>query len=322
MFQRSSQSSRRSDARSKREAIPGATGYSTEALSTVTGTYVLQIEGKCLDDPNWAVANGTPVDIWDCNGGSNQAWVLGADGTIRPSFDSNVCLELPDWQTADGTKLDLWSCNGGSNQKWTVANGTIVGYGGKCIDNPGWNTNNGTDFDYWSCNGGTNQKILPLVQQLTTTVNLSLGSSVQGTATFNLLSDGAVQFRPSATNSNQATGYDYQWVCAAVDTHGTAYSVAYSGNVPNSPFNALEGTHITNNPGWQTSTNQAVVTNWGAILDGWNRGQVQCTFSATPTWETTISNIIGTIGSDLGTVLGWIEQYGPPVVTTITLIAG
>jgi hypothetical protein len=275
-----------------------------------------------LDDPDWAVANGTPVDIWACNGGSNQAWVLGADGTIRPSFDTNVCLELPDWQTANGTKLDLWTCNGGTNQQWSIgAKGELVGYGGKCVDNPDWQTANGTGFDYWTCNGGTNQQFMYLVQSLTTTIDLSINSSVQGTATINLLSDGAVQFLPTATNSNQLTGYDYQWVCAAEDTNGVAYSVAYSGNVSNSPFNALSGTHTTNNPGWQTSTNQAIVSNWGPLVNGWNKGQVQCTMSAQPTVGTTISNILGTIGSDLQKVLGLVEQYGPTIVSTVTLIA-
>ena len=61
--------------------------------------------------------------------------------------------------------------------------GALVCSGGKCIDNPGGNTTNGTDFWYWDCTGGANQKIMTLVQRVTTTVNLSLGSSVQGTAT-------------------------------------------------------------------------------------------------------------------------------------------
>ncbi len=297
------------------------TGHSDEAITSVTGTRVLQIEGKCMDVPNSATANGTPVNIWTCNGGSNQAWVLGADGTIRPSYDTNLCLDLPNWQTGNGTKLDIWACNGGTNQKWTAGATGLVGYGGKCVDNPGWNTADGTTFDYWDCNRGTNQSFGYLVQRLGTKIDISIDSSVQGSATINLYSDGTVQLLPSATNSNQATGYDYQFACAVEDTHGVAYTLAYAGNVTNAPFNALQGTHVTNNPGWGQAKNGAVAQNWGSIVDGWNRGQVRCKMSDEATWGTTISNILGTIGSDLNTVLGWVEQYGPPVVSTVTLIA-
>ncbi|MGD0069856.1 MAG: RICIN domain-containing protein, partial [Streptosporangiaceae bacterium] len=30
--------------------------------------------GKCLDDPGFNTANGTQLDLWTCNGGSNQQW--------------------------------------------------------------------------------------------------------------------------------------------------------------------------------------------------------------------------------------------------------
>jgi len=135
------------------------TSETKAAVTTgITGTGTLVNQGKCFDVPNWNVANGTRIDIWDCNGGTNQNWVLGSDGTIRPAFNTNKCLDLPDWQTANGTFVDIWDCNGGTNQQWTLGtDSTLRGYGGDCIDNPDWQTGNGTDFDYWTCNGGSNQ---------------------------------------------------------------------------------------------------------------------------------------------------------------------
>jgi hypothetical protein len=32
--------------------------------------------GRCLDDPGFATANGTQLEIWDCNGGGNQKWTM------------------------------------------------------------------------------------------------------------------------------------------------------------------------------------------------------------------------------------------------------
>jgi non-reducing end alpha-L-arabinofuranosidase len=37
---------------------------------------VQQASGMCLDDPDFATGNGTQMQIYACNGGSNQAWWL------------------------------------------------------------------------------------------------------------------------------------------------------------------------------------------------------------------------------------------------------
>jgi ricin-type beta-trefoil lectin protein len=31
---------------------------------------------RCLDDPEFTTTNGTQLEIWDCNGGSNQQWAI------------------------------------------------------------------------------------------------------------------------------------------------------------------------------------------------------------------------------------------------------
>jgi hypothetical protein len=40
----------------------------------VNGELVNPASGKCLDDPAFNTTEGTQLDLWTCNGGSNQQW--------------------------------------------------------------------------------------------------------------------------------------------------------------------------------------------------------------------------------------------------------
>jgi hypothetical protein len=42
----------------------------------VGGTLVNPVSGKCLDDTAFNTTEGTQLEIWTCNDGSNQQWVL------------------------------------------------------------------------------------------------------------------------------------------------------------------------------------------------------------------------------------------------------
>jgi hypothetical protein len=112
---------------------------------------------RCLDVPNSTTTNGTQLQIWDCNGGSNQSWTLTSAKELQ--VYGNKCLEVAGAATSPGSKVDIWDCNGGTNQQWTVnSNGTITGVGsGLCLDAIGGGTANGTLIDIWTCNGGSNQ---------------------------------------------------------------------------------------------------------------------------------------------------------------------
>jgi Ricin-type beta-trefoil lectin domain len=117
-----------------------------------------KVLNKCMDVPSWNVTNGTKIDLWTCNGGTNQQWIWQNDGTIRPVFNTNKCLDLPSWQTSDGTQIEIWDCNGGSNQQWSLQkDNTLQGFGGKRVEVPGFQTADGTILDYWDWNGGGNQ---------------------------------------------------------------------------------------------------------------------------------------------------------------------
>jgi non-reducing end alpha-L-arabinofuranosidase len=114
--------------------------------------------GQCLDVPGGSTTEGTQLDIWDCNGGTNQLWTHTSNQlTVYGGAD---CLDAYKNGTTAGTAVDIWPCNGGTNQEWTVnSNGTITGVqSGLCLDVTGASTKEGALLEIWTCNGQSNQQ--------------------------------------------------------------------------------------------------------------------------------------------------------------------
>jgi predicted alpha-1,6-mannanase (GH76 family) len=139
------------------EALVAALG-STVTPPPTTAVIRGQGSGRCVDVPGFTQTNGTQVELWDCNGGTNQEWAYTASKQLM--VYGTKCLDVHGAGTADGTHVEIYDCNGGTNQQWTLnSDGTIVGVGsGKCLDATGAGTANGTLLEIWTCNGGTNQK--------------------------------------------------------------------------------------------------------------------------------------------------------------------
>ncbi|MCO5992040.1 ricin-type beta-trefoil lectin domain protein [Actinoallomurus rhizosphaericola] len=148
----------------------GVTGYQTDQFDNFAltpGTVGQQhlgpvrsgLAGKCLDDNGGSTADGTRVQIWDCNGGAAQTWWWG-NGMLRLGGPDGKCLDVTGQGTSNGALVELWECNGGTNQQWTPqADGTLKGVqSGRCLDDPASSTTNGTQLELWDCNGGANQK--------------------------------------------------------------------------------------------------------------------------------------------------------------------
>jgi alpha-galactosidase len=117
--------------------------------------------GKCLDVPGASTTAGTQLQIWDCNGGSNQIWTQTPSGQLTVySGSGQLCLDAYDNQTTPGTKVETWPCNGQSNQQWRLnADGTVTGVqSGLCLDVTGAATADGAAVELWTCNGQTNQQ--------------------------------------------------------------------------------------------------------------------------------------------------------------------
>ncbi|WP_225447996.1 chitinase [Streptacidiphilus sp. P02-A3a] len=134
---------------------PFTSGTSTGGGGS-TGAVASGVAGKCLDDFAGSSADGTIVDLYDCNNTPAQQWTVASNNTLQIN---GKCLDITGASTADGALVELWDCNGGGNQVWQQgANNTLVNpASGKCLDDPGFSTTNGTQLDIWDCNGGTNQ---------------------------------------------------------------------------------------------------------------------------------------------------------------------
>ncbi|WP_189706599.1 ricin-type beta-trefoil lectin domain protein [Streptomyces phaeofaciens] len=138
---------------------PTLADITVRPLPGTNGTLVVgKQSGRCLDLYNNTITNGTQAEIWDCNGGSNQAWTY----TSRKELVvyGNKCLDAYNLGTTNGTKVVIWDCNGQNNQKWNVnADGTLTNVNaGLCLDASGAGTANRTPMVLWSCGTGDNQK--------------------------------------------------------------------------------------------------------------------------------------------------------------------
>ncbi|MFF4928406.1 arabinofuranosidase catalytic domain-containing protein [Streptomyces griseofuscus] len=79
----------------------------------------LSIIGRCLDIEGNGTANGTEVELWDCNGVGGQKWVQQVDGSLR-SPQSGRCLDSPSGATANGTRPQIWDCNSSAAQRFAL----------------------------------------------------------------------------------------------------------------------------------------------------------------------------------------------------------
>ncbi|MCX5240081.1 glycoside hydrolase family 16 protein [Streptomyces prunicolor] len=130
---------------------------SVTTSDTATGVAIKGLAGKCVDVNGASSANGTAVQLYDCNGSAAQQWTVGSDGTIRAL---GKCLDVNAGGTADGTKVQLYDCNGSAAQQWAVssANDIVNPQANKCLDVTGNTSANGTPLQIWTCSGGANQK--------------------------------------------------------------------------------------------------------------------------------------------------------------------
>ncbi len=123
-----------------------------------SGGRITGIGGKCVDVAGAATANGTAVQLYDCNGTAAQSWTWNADGSVRAL---GKCMDVTDGATANGAKVQLYDCNGTGAQRWTYDSGTgriVNPQSGRCLDATGASSANGTRLQIWDCAGSANQK--------------------------------------------------------------------------------------------------------------------------------------------------------------------
>ena len=133
----------------------GAFGITQASGADVVGA-ITGYGGRCVDVAAASSANGTAVQLYDCNGTTAQNWTVSSDGSLRAL---GKCLDVAAAGTADGSKEQIYDCNGTNAQKWSSSNGALVNTGsGKCLDATGNSSANGTRLQIWSCSGSANQK--------------------------------------------------------------------------------------------------------------------------------------------------------------------
>ncbi|MER8001354.1 family 16 glycosylhydrolase [Streptomyces sp. NPDC095613] len=127
-------------------------GGSGGRTGTITG-----IGGKCVDVAGAGTANGTPIQLHDCNGNAAQRWTAASDGTLRAL---GKCLDVRDGGTGDGAQLHLWDCVGAASQRWALpaARDIVNIKADKCMDATGNSSADGTRLQIWTCAGTPNQK--------------------------------------------------------------------------------------------------------------------------------------------------------------------
>jgi len=118
---------------------------------------------KCVDITKSGTANGTNIELYDCNGTIAQNFTF--DGrTIKMQSSPDKCLDLSQAKTTNGTNIQLWDCHGGTAQEWIYDGFTGTFRSAvntdKCLDVLHSGTANGTNIQLYDCNGTDAQRFL------------------------------------------------------------------------------------------------------------------------------------------------------------------
>jgi len=143
-----------------------ALGSASAALTT-TDTYEIKgvDSGKCIDIANAGTADGTTVQLWDCNKGPGQQFKLEDMGSgyyrLR-NPNSNKCLDVWNLSTSNGGVIKLYTCTGGANQSFRITE--MYGQAsfqnqnsGLFMEVSGLGSGNGTLIQQWNGTNNENQ---------------------------------------------------------------------------------------------------------------------------------------------------------------------
>ncbi len=115
------------------------------------GAEIVGLGGNCLDVTEGKRSNGTPVQMWRCEGNENQQWRVD-NGRIRWAR-TDMCLDVRDGKRGNGTTVQIWQCERGNrNQDFNVERNRIVWAGNnKCMDVSNGSTADGARVHMWDC---------------------------------------------------------------------------------------------------------------------------------------------------------------------------
>eukprot|EP00775_Hariotina_reticulata_P007981 gene7981-8179_t len=74
---------------------------------------------QCMDVRYSGTADGTAVQLWECNGTPAQQWFADHLGRLHPYAAPDKCLDIPNSRFENRVNLVIWSCHTYTNQNWT-----------------------------------------------------------------------------------------------------------------------------------------------------------------------------------------------------------
>jgi hypothetical protein len=133
---------------------PGSLAADLSAAAPLIGAG----SGLCLDVTHNSTAAGTPLQIYTCNRGANQAFAFTPSAELRV-FNNTQCVQPLTGAGTPGMAAVISPCDGQAHQRWTFnANGSISSQSsGLCLDVFQQKTALKTPVNVWTCNGQSNQ---------------------------------------------------------------------------------------------------------------------------------------------------------------------
>jgi hypothetical protein len=129
--------------------------YGRRAAGSIVG-----MNAQCLDIPLPFSGAGENLQVFDCQGQSNQQWRMLADASLSsPGFSPSV-LDIEGGGSASGTPVQVFTANvpSSANQRWRFNSVEIHGIGNLCLDIPSGSFFAGQLIQTFPCTNGTNQK--------------------------------------------------------------------------------------------------------------------------------------------------------------------
>ncbi|KDQ31546.1 carbohydrate-binding module family 13 protein [Pleurotus ostreatus PC15] len=108
---------------------------------------------KCLDVRGDLQANGTAVDVFDCNATAAQNWIIRPGTTKVQLAGTNFCLDAGS-SPANGVGMKIWECfDNLPAQQWflTADDRIALENQGLCLDLTNGNVTNGNQVQTWQC---------------------------------------------------------------------------------------------------------------------------------------------------------------------------
>ncbi|MDT0615948.1 RICIN domain-containing protein [Streptomyces lancefieldiae] len=126
----------------------------------ITSDFANRPTPQCLDVDANGGGNGTAVQVWECNGTSQQRWYLWNNGALESYRFPGKCLDADlNGGGNNGTKVQIWDCNNTPQQSWShpagdraIYNAAFYGGGNIVMERDANVWGNGARVQLWQKN--------------------------------------------------------------------------------------------------------------------------------------------------------------------------